>query len=125
MRLAVLDIGSNSAHLRVVDAYPGSAPLPLYRHKAPIRLAETVDKDGALRPEGIARVLRAVGDALKTARSQQVTEIIPIATATIRDAINREEILDAVDSLHQVKLLQAAADPSAADPRYRRLAAVR
>ena len=67
----------------------------------------------------------AVGDALKTARSQQVTEIIPIATATIRDAINREEILDAVDSLHQVKLLQAAADPSAADPRYRRLAAVR
>lgn len=97
MRLAVLDIGSNSAHLRVVDAYPGSAPLPLYRHKAPTRLAETVDEDGALRPEGIARVLRAVGDALETARSQQVTEIIPIATATIRDAVNRDEILDAID----------------------------
>jgi len=77
------------------------------------------------RGPGSLAVLRAVGDALKTARSQQVTEIIPIATATIRDAINREEILDAVDSLHQVKLLQAAADPSAADPRYRRLAAVR
>jgi exopolyphosphatase / guanosine-5'-triphosphate,3'-diphosphate pyrophosphatase len=97
MRLAVLDIGSNSAHLRVVDAYPGSPPLPLYRHKAPTRLAERVDADGALRPDGIARVLRAVGEALRTARSQQVTEIIPIATATIRDAVNREEILDAIE----------------------------
>jgi exopolyphosphatase / guanosine-5'-triphosphate,3'-diphosphate pyrophosphatase len=97
MRIAVLDIGSNSAHLRIVDAYPGSPPLPLYRHKAPTRLAERVDEDGALRPDGIARVLRAVADALNTARSQQVTEIIPIATATIRDAVNRDEILDAID----------------------------
>jgi hypothetical protein len=87
MRIAVLDIGSNSAHLRIVDAYPGSPPLPLYRHKAPTRLAERVDEDGALRPDGITRVLRAVAAALKTARSQHVTEIIPIATATIRDAV--------------------------------------
>jgi exopolyphosphatase/guanosine-5'-triphosphate,3'-diphosphate pyrophosphatase len=97
MRLAVLDIGSNSAHLRVVDAYPGSAPLPLYRHKAATHLAERVDERGAVRPDGIDRVVGAVKAALRDARRQQVAEVIPIATAAIRDATNRDEILDAID----------------------------
>lgn len=96
MRLAVLDIGSNSAHLRVVDAYPGSPPLPLYRHKAATRLAERVDERGAVRPEGIDRVVRAVKSALSNARRQEVAEVIPFATATIRDAANRDEVLDAI-----------------------------
>src|SRR3954468_17956044 len=38
MRLAVLDVGSNTVHLLVVDAYPGARPLPAYSHKAELRL---------------------------------------------------------------------------------------
>jgi exopolyphosphatase/guanosine-5'-triphosphate,3'-diphosphate pyrophosphatase len=97
VRLAVLDIGSNSAHLRVVDAYPGSPPLPLYRRKEPTHLAQCVDGSGAVRREGIERVVRAVAAAVDSARSQHVAELIPIATAAIRDAVNRDEILDAID----------------------------
>jgi exopolyphosphatase / guanosine-5'-triphosphate,3'-diphosphate pyrophosphatase len=104
MRLAVLDIGSNSAHLRVVDAYPGSPPLPLFRHKEPTHLAQCVDRRGALRPEGIDRVVRAVRDALDGARDQQVAELIPIATAAIRDAVNRDEILDVVEQRTGVRV---------------------
>ena len=39
MRLGVLDIGSNTGHLLVVDAHDGAAPLPAYSHKEPLRLA--------------------------------------------------------------------------------------
>ena len=40
MRLGVLDIGSNTGHLLVVDAYRGAAPLPASSAKEPLRLAE-------------------------------------------------------------------------------------
>ena len=43
MRLGVLDIGSNTGHLLVVDAHGGAAPLPAYSHKEPLRLAEHLD----------------------------------------------------------------------------------
>jgi exopolyphosphatase / guanosine-5'-triphosphate,3'-diphosphate pyrophosphatase len=94
MRLAVLDIGSNSAHLRVVDAYPGSPPLPVFRYRAPIRLAEAVHRDGTVSDEGVRRLVDAVAAALDSARRQHVAELIPFATSALRDAANRAEILD-------------------------------
>jgi hypothetical protein len=34
MRLGVLDVGSNTVHLLVVDAYQGARPVPAFSHKA-------------------------------------------------------------------------------------------
>ena len=53
MRLGVLDIGSNTGHLLVVDAHGGAAPLPASSHKQPLRLAEHLDEDGAVTKKGI------------------------------------------------------------------------
>ena len=53
MRVGVLDIGSNTGHLLVVDAHGGAAPLPAYSHKQPLRLAEHLDEDGAVSQTGI------------------------------------------------------------------------
>lgn len=96
MRLGVLDVGSNSAHLRVVDAYPGSPPLPVFRHRAPTRLAEATNADGMIDESGVQRLVSAVLDVLESARSQHVAELIPFATAAVRDAANREEIVRTV-----------------------------
>jgi len=90
MRLAVLDVGSNSAHLRVVDAAAGWPPLPVLRFKAPTRLAEAVAADGELREEGVERLVKAVAKAVRIANRHAVAELIPLATATIRDAANAE-----------------------------------
>ena len=55
MRLGVLDIGSNTGHLLVVDAHGGAAPLPAYSYKQPLRLAEHIDESGAVNKAGIQR----------------------------------------------------------------------
>ncbi len=104
MRLGVLDIGSNSAHLLVVDAEPGTPPLPVLRHKTPTRLAQCVDKDGTLKPRGVDRVVRAVSTALDAARAQRVSELIPFATAAIRDAPNRDDVLAAIENTAGVRV---------------------
>ena len=49
MRLAVLDIGSNSAQLQVV----GAPPLPAHAVKEPTLLAEELRPDGTLSETGI------------------------------------------------------------------------
>ena len=40
MRLGVLDVGSNTVHLLVVDARPGAPPVPAFSDKTEMRLAE-------------------------------------------------------------------------------------
>jgi exopolyphosphatase/guanosine-5'-triphosphate,3'-diphosphate pyrophosphatase len=92
MRLAVLDVGSNSAHLQVIDAAAGMPPLPVLRFKAPTRLADAVNADGTLREEGVERLVKAVSKATRVARRHAVAELIPLATATIRDATNVDTV---------------------------------
>ena len=76
MRLGVLDIGSNTGHLLVVDAARGAAPMPAYKHKEPLRLAEHLDACLGCRgcepacPSGVGygRGLEAARDLLFRAR---------------------------------------------------------
>ncbi|WP_432844018.1 Ppx/GppA phosphatase family protein [Dactylosporangium sp. CA-092794] len=92
MLLAVLDVGSNSAHLQIVQARPRKPPLPVFRLKAPTLLAESVTADGALTADGVERVVSAVASTVAASRRHPVADLIPLATATIRDATNNAEI---------------------------------
>ena len=60
MRPAVLDIGSNSAQLQVVDVSAGAPPLPAHAVKEPPLLAEELLPDGTLSDEGVERVTAGV-----------------------------------------------------------------
>ena len=48
MRLGVLDVGSNTVHLLVVDAHRGARPTPMHSEKTVLRLVERVSADGEL-----------------------------------------------------------------------------
>ena len=70
MRLGVLDIGSNTGHLLVVDAHAGAAPTPAFSHKEPLRLAEHLDGEGAVKQKGIDALAGFVADALIVAEDK-------------------------------------------------------
>ncbi len=93
MRLGVLDIGSNTGHLLVVDAHGGAAPLPAYSYKEPLRLAEHLDAAGAVTEEGIAALTRFVAEALQAAEDKGCEEILGFATSAVRDATNTDHVL--------------------------------
>ncbi len=104
MRLGVLDVGSNTVHLLVVDAHSGARPLPAYSHKAELKLAELLDADGAISPDGIDRLSRTVADALQVAEDQGVEDLLPFATSAVREAANAEQVLARVADETGVKL---------------------
>jgi exopolyphosphatase/guanosine-5'-triphosphate,3'-diphosphate pyrophosphatase len=56
VRLGVLDVGSNTIHLQVVDAHLGAPPIPNSSHKSIIRLTEYLDESGAITQIGIDKI---------------------------------------------------------------------
>jgi exopolyphosphatase/guanosine-5'-triphosphate,3'-diphosphate pyrophosphatase len=96
MRLGVLDIGSNTGHLLVVDAHGGAAPMPAYSYKEPLRLAEHLDTAGAVTTEGVAALTRFVAEALEIAEDKGCEEMIGFATSAVRDATNSDSVLEHV-----------------------------
>jgi exopolyphosphatase/guanosine-5'-triphosphate,3'-diphosphate pyrophosphatase len=95
MRLGVLDIGSNTGHLLVVDAHRGAAPLPAYSHKEPLRLAEHLE-DGELTRSGIKALTKFVADAVVVAEDKGAQDMLGFATSAVRDAGNSDAVLDHV-----------------------------
>jgi exopolyphosphatase / guanosine-5'-triphosphate,3'-diphosphate pyrophosphatase len=93
VRQAVLDIGSNTGHLLVVDAHRGAAPLPASSFKAPLRLAEHLTSDGALSDQGIQDLVDFVRGALVEAEDQGCESVLAFATSAIREATNADEVV--------------------------------
>ncbi|MFF5442995.1 Ppx/GppA family phosphatase [Streptomyces achromogenes] len=104
MRLGVLDVGSNTVHLLVVDAHPGARPLPAHSHKVELRLAQLLDDSGAIGDDGIERLIDVVQDALQAAEDKGVEDLLPFATSAVREAGNADDVLKRVADKTGVRL---------------------
>ncbi len=104
MRVGVLDIGSNTGHLLVVDAHGGAAPLPASSFKQPLRLAEHLDESGAVTPAGVEALTTFVADAVRTAEERGCEDMLGFATSAVRDAVNSDAVLAHVEERTGVEL---------------------
>jgi exopolyphosphatase/guanosine-5'-triphosphate,3'-diphosphate pyrophosphatase len=96
MRLGVLDVGSNTVHLLVVDAHRGAHPTPMHDDRWALRLAEHVGPDDVLSKAGEKALLRAVQDACEQAARQGCEDFLALVTSAVREAVNGLEVLDRV-----------------------------
>ncbi|MER6911038.1 Ppx/GppA phosphatase family protein [Streptomyces sp. NPDC000594] len=104
MRLGVLDVGSNTVHLLVVDAHPGARPLPAHSHKAELRLAELLEDDGAIGTAGIDRLISTIHRAVQAAEDQGCEQVLAFATSAVREASNADLVLARVRAETEVDL---------------------
>src|SRR3954468_15167472 len=104
MRLGVLDVGSNTVHLLVVDAHRGAHPTPMHDDRWLLRLAEQIGDDGQLSKAGEKALLTAVQEACKQAEKQGCEELLALVTSAIRDASNGQEVLDRIRDKTGVEL---------------------
>lgn len=96
MRLGVIDVGSNTVHLLVVDAHPGAQPLPATSHKRLLRLSEHVTADGLIDDEGIRDLTCFVGECVEIAEDLGISELMTFVTSAVREAPNGQGVLDHV-----------------------------
>ncbi len=93
MRLGVIDVGSNTVHLLVVDAHVGAHPLPASSHKIELRLSEHVNKDGSIARSGADALVKFTRECLTIAEDQGVEDLLAFATSAVREAPNGEAVL--------------------------------
>lgn len=113
MRLGVLDVGSNTIHLLVVDAHPGARPLPAHSHKVQLRLAQLLDERGAVSADGIERLVSVIGEAVQAAEDKGCEDLLPFATSAVREATNADEVLARVKAETGLELPVLSGDDEA------------
>ncbi len=92
----MLDLGSNTVHLLLVDAHYGAAPIPASKLKMPLRLSEHLLEDGSVDDRAVAQLIDFVARGQQLAEDMGATEITAFATSAIREAANGEQVLERV-----------------------------
>ncbi len=97
MRLGVLDVGSNTVHLLLVDAHPGARPVPFASHKRPLQLVAHLDAGGAVTPQGQRLLADFVAEARDFALRHRAQDMLAFTTSAIRESANGQSVLDFVE----------------------------
>jgi exopolyphosphatase / guanosine-5'-triphosphate,3'-diphosphate pyrophosphatase len=102
MRVAVVDIGTNSTRLLIADVSPDGAVVELVRRSVVTRLGAGVDAGGELLPEGCERVYAALADFRREIDAHRPSdERVPnlaVMTSAVREARNGLTFAESVRS---------------------------
>ena len=116
VRLAALDVGTNSTRLLVADVAGGAIVAEHAREMVITRLGKGVDRTGRFDPAALARTLEVLAGYAATCRRLGVERRRLVATSATRDAADRQVFLDGVRDLLGVEpeVLTGQAEAAAA-----------
>lgn len=98
MRIAVVDIGTNSTRLFVADVEHGRVTRQLDRQSRVTRLGAGVDANGKLALDAIERVFAALADYLRMIEADHAERRVAVLTSAVRDAANGAEFAAAAQA---------------------------
>ncbi len=97
MRIAVVDIGSNSTRLLVADVADGRVTAELERRSKVTRLGAGVDADGRLSDEAMERVYATLEEYRSVIDERGADRALAVLTSAVRDAANGSEFAHTVE----------------------------
>ena len=104
MRLGVLDVGSNTVHLQVVDTSPGARPNPTFNYKEELKLTQYIQENNQISDEGVEKLRACINRAIQQSASVQTQELLPFATSALREAVNGEEVISKINKYFHIDL---------------------
>ena len=112
MKLGIIDLGSNSARLVIVNLFSEGYFVVEDELKESVRLGQDMDRDGFLKPQRIAETIKTLKTFKRLCDASGVREIIAVATAAVRRAKNQRSFLDEIQATCgiRVEVLSAEAE---------------
>ena len=104
MRLAVLDVGSNTINLQIVNAHHGAPPVSSDGFKTELRLTEYLDENNCISELGIRELIKGIKQAIKETKAFSADEILAFATSAIREAANSSDVINRVNEEARIEL---------------------
>jgi len=113
MKLAALDLGSNSFHLLVAEADGTDELTKLGSHKEVLRVGAVVQQHGQLTPKAFESAFDSVTRMASVARSFEAEKLTTVATSALRDARNGGAFFEACQQLLGVEIELLSGDDEA------------
>lgn len=104
VKIAIIDLGSNSARLVIADIMPTGHFMVIDELKEPVRLAQDMEIDGFLRPIRMQQTIKTLKTFRTLYESHGVAKVFAYATAAVRHAKNQKSFIDEVQSACGIKL---------------------
>ena len=112
-RIAIIDLGSNTARLLIVDVMENGHFYIVDQLKEAPRLGEGMERDGFLKPARIHETINTLKMFRKLCDVSGIERIIAVATAAVRHAKNQRSFLDEVSATCGIKLRVLSAEEEA------------
>lgn len=103
LRIGVVDIGSNSIRLVIFDSL-SRAPAVVFNEKILARLGRGLIPGGKLDPAGVEKALEALRRFSAIAKVLNVSRLIAVATAAVREAADGQDFAQKVEKLCGIKI---------------------
>ena len=109
MRIAAIDIGTNSIHMIVVQVRPDLSFEVIDREKDMVRLGAGGLDGRSLTPTAISAALQTLSKFRRLAESHKVDEIVAGATSATREADNGGDFIAEVDRQTGIRIRSSRA----------------
>ena len=103
-KIGIIDLGSNSARLVVVDLFTDGHFMVIDELKESVRLGQDMDRDGFLKPQRVTETIKTLKMFKRLCDAHGVARIISVATAAVRRAKNQRSFLDEIQATCNIKL---------------------
>ncbi|MDR2846376.1 MAG: Ppx/GppA family phosphatase [Candidatus Methanoplasma sp.] len=94
-----IDIGTNSIHILIARFFEGSMGTPIFQDKETVRLGQSLYANGRIDNETIQKTKLVLSNFVQISKDMGASEIFAYATCAAREAENRKELLDAINSV--------------------------
>ncbi len=103
-KIGIIDLGSNSARLVIVNLFADGHFMVEDELKESVRLGQDMDRDGFLKPQRVAETIKTLKMFRRLCDASGVTRIIAVATAAVRRAKNQRSFLDEIQATCGLKV---------------------
>ncbi|MDR0426217.1 MAG: Ppx/GppA family phosphatase [Clostridiales bacterium] len=98
-KIAVIDLGSNTARLVLANILPGGHFMIFDELKESVRLGQDMDRDGFLKPSRVAHAVKTLKMFRKLCDSYNVDKMYAFATNAVRRAKNQKSFIEEINAV--------------------------
>ncbi len=113
MRIAVVDVGTNTTRLYIAEVDNGRVTGELLRESRVTRLGAGVDSSGRLADDALEREHTVLDEYHSLIAEQQPTRAVAVMTSAVRDAANGRQFADAVADRYGLEVHVLSGDQEA------------
>lgn len=103
-KIAIIDLGSNTARLVIVDLFADGHFMVVDELKESVRLGQDMDRDGFLKPQRVAETIKTLKMFKRLCDASKVDRIIAVATAAVRRSKNQRSFLDEIQATCNIRI---------------------